>query len=108
MTISVRKFICNHDGIGSKQQSYVKIVPIPKCSGQYTDQTGEFVNIVGFECRGLELEAWLPSRDFSAETTDGVMFEEVDLSDPDGWAEYDEQNDKSVSITELSWRIVRT
>jgi hypothetical protein len=31
----------------------------------------------------------------------------MDLSDPDGWAEYDERNDRALSITEIEYKIVR-
>jgi hypothetical protein len=93
--------------VGSRQQSYIKIVPLHKCSGEYSNQEAEFQAILGLECRGLEIERWIPSVDFVVETVDGVQFCDVDLSDPDGWAEYDERNDKAVSITDLGFRIVR-
>lgn len=93
--------------LGAKQQSYIKIVNIPKCNGEYSNQSGEFQTILGLECRGLEIERWIPSTDFVVETLDGTIFENVDLSDSDGWAEYDERNDKSVSITDVESNIIR-
>jgi hypothetical protein len=82
-------------------------VSLHKCTGEYSNQNGEFQAILGLECRGLDLERWIPSIDFIAESVDGTIFENVDLSDPDGWAEYDERNDKAVSVTELEYKIVR-
>lgn len=49
----------------------------------------------------------MPSIDFVVETFDGTEFHNVDLSDPDGWAEYDDRNDKAVTITGLEYQIVR-
>ena len=94
---------------GSKQQSYIKIVPLEKCSWEYrADQSGEFVRIIGFECRGLTIDRWIPTAsDFSGETTSGFMFDAVDLTDGDGWTEYDEQAGEAVSVMELEHRIVR-
>ena len=42
---------------------------------------------------------------FSAKTTCGYVFSEVNLSDD--WAEYDEENDLSVSIVNLEHKIER-
>mmetsp|Transcript_26686 Transcript_26686/g.39648 ORF Transcript_26686/g.39648 Transcript_26686/m.39648 type:complete len:162 (+) Transcript_26686:95-580(+) len=95
---------------GTHHQSYIKIVDLKKCSGIYTAEDaagGKFVPILGLECRGLEIERWVPEVDFVVETADGTIFEDVDLSDSDGWAEYDEENDAAVSITELESVIER-
>lgn len=63
--------------------------------------------IIGWECRGLEVQRWIPNIDFVVETKDGTIYENVDLSDSDGWAEYDEENDVAVSITDLQFIIER-
>lgn len=63
--------------------------------------------ILGFECRGLDVVKWIPEIDFIVETTGGTTYHSVDLSDSDGWAEYDEDNDAAVSITDLEYVIER-
>jgi hypothetical protein len=107
---------------GSNKQSYINVVPMRGVTGQYTaDDSGSFVPIVAFECRGkasslgamrrkyatyigAEPVAWHPKVDFVVESTGGTLFENVDLSERD-WADYDEENDVPVSVTELEYTI---
>ena len=94
----------------SKQHAHIKIMPLDKkmSPGCYPVQkAGEFVKIAAFECRGLSLERWIPGTDFSGEGETGTVFSAVDLSDPDGWTDYDEGADESVSVMNLEHRIVR-
>lgn len=92
----------------SKQHAYIKIVPMHKEAGVYPiEKAGEFVKIVAFECRGLTLENWKPGADFFAESPVGTIFRDVDLTDPDGWTDYDEEAGEAVSIMNLEFRIVR-
>ena len=93
---------------GSKQQSYIKIVRLEKCSGEYSgSDSGSFVRIVGFECRGLVIDRWIPTVDFEVETSSGVIIEGgADLSDGD-WADFDDRANQSVSVINLEHRIVR-
>ena len=87
------------------QQAYIKLVDVKKVDGTYkSDDSGKWVTILGMECRGLVPTTWKPSTDFHVKTIGGAMFESVDLSDGD-WAEYDEENDASVSITNLESKI---
>ena len=53
---------------------------------------------------GVEPTACLRGTDFVAESIGGAIFENVDLTDGD-WAEYDEDNDTSVSITNVVYSI---
>jgi hypothetical protein len=93
---------------GSNQHAYIKIVPMHRQTGEYPiEKSGEFVKVAAFECRGLSLERWLPGDDFFAEAPGGNIFPEVDLTDPDGWTEYDEKAGEPVSIMNLEHRIVR-
>ena len=91
---------------GEREQSHIKIVPIKKVDGCYrADKSGNFVQILAMECRGLTPIKWHPMCDFSATSAGGFTFDEVDLSDD--WAEYDENNDMSVSIMGLESKIER-
>lgn len=65
---------------------------------------GQWVSVLGLECRGVVPVRWRPFRDFIAESTEGHYFEDVDLSEGD-WAEYDEENDLSVSITNVEAKV---
>jgi hypothetical protein len=90
---------------GNKQQAYIKIVDLKNVTGNYTeDNSGKWVAVLGLECRGIVPKSWKVSRDFVAESTGGHFFEDVDLSDGD-WAEYDEENDLSVSITNVECKV---
>ena len=91
---------------GDREQSHIKIVPIKKVDGTYkATDSGNYVQILAMECRGLVPVKWHPMCDFSATSTGGFKFDEVDLSDD--WAEYDEENDDSVSIMGLESKIER-
>ncbi len=90
---------------GNKQQAYIKIVDIKGVTGNYTeDNAGKWVTVLGLECRGIVPIAWKVGRDFIAESSGGHFFEDVDLGDGD-WAEYDEENDASVSVTNVESKV---
>ena len=66
--------------------------------------SGEFVPIMGFDCRGLEITKWTPTEGLVVKSTGGTTWEDVNLGeDPDGWFEYCEQGGESVGITELEF-----
>jgi hypothetical protein len=93
---------------GSKSQAYIKMLDMKAGTGDYTeDANGQYATVALFECRGLELVSYVPGMDFSAESTGGGKFEEVDMSEGD-WADYDEDNDLAVSITNLESTIEKT
>lgn len=71
-----------------------------------SEHSGNFVPVLAFECRGMEPYALHCLGDeFVVESEGGVKFDEdVDLSDGD-WAEYDEENDASVSMSEFEAKI---
>lgn len=69
-------------------------------------KSGEFVPVMGFECRGLELEAWYPTKGAVIKSTGGTVWKDVDLSeDPDGWFEYCENASDSVGVTDIQFEI---
>ena len=72
--------------------------------GEYTSEdNGAFKPVVVFDCRGVEPSNWYPVGPFQVESAGGATFSEVDLSDKDGWVEYDEENDSSVTIQDLAF-----
>ncbi len=93
----------------SPHQSYIKIVDLKKVSGSYlADQSGGvMVPILGLECRGLIPVRWVPGVDGTCVSVGGKVFEDVDLQEGD-WAEYDDENDLAVSITNLEHCIERS
>lgn len=101
---------------GGAQQAYIKIVEIPAKKGgkdfksTYTaDDSGKWVRFVAMEARGIDIDKWIVTDDFGkAFGATGTVFDEVDLSDADdGWCDYDEKADASVSINEVQTRITR-
>jgi hypothetical protein len=90
---------------GSKHQSYMKIIDVKNVTGRYaSEDSGKWLTILGLECRGIVPTRWIPGSDFIVESDGGHYFESVDLSDRD-WADYDEDNDLSVSITNVECKI---
>eukprot|EP00729_Bicosta_minor_P002985 gene2985-8621_t len=77
------------------------LMPLTKEEGGAID-----VPIAAFECRGCEPVKWTPTGGYtckgagSAEKTFEVDFED------DEWADYDDANDASVQITEITHRFV--
>ena len=70
------------------------------------EDSGNFVPIRGFDCRGLELAKWTPTEGLVVASAGGTKWENVDLgADPDGWFEYCEKCGESVGITELEFEI---
>lgn len=65
------------------------------------EDSGNFVPIVAFECRGAIPVSWTPSGFYSA---DG--FNSVDLSNGE-WYEVDPDTCESISITGVEWKIER-
>jgi hypothetical protein len=72
-----------------------------------SDDNGDFVPVLAMECRGLEPYAFHPLGDeFKVVSQGGTVFADgVDLSEGD-WADYDEENDMSVSVNEFEAKII--
>ena len=70
------------------------------------DDSGNFSPILAVECRGsIEPYAFFPmGEEFVVTSTSGKTFtENVDLSEGD-WADYDEENDEPVSISDIKFK----
>lgn len=69
-------------------------------------QSEEWTPVMGFECRGLELVNFYPTKGVVVKSAGGTTWTDVDLSeDPDGWFEYCEKGGDSVGITEFAFEI---
>ena len=92
---------------GAKQQSTCSVVDVKKLTtGSITAaQSGEFVPVVAFECRGLVPLKWHPSSDFTATTEGGHTFADIDLQDGD-WGEYCEEEDIALAVTDLEHKFL--
>ncbi|KAH3933744.1 hypothetical protein HBI25_176670 [Parastagonospora nodorum] len=65
------------------------------------------VNILEFDCRGLEFTEFKAEGEFLATGTDtGTKFASIDLAE-DEWFDYDEKAGEEVSITGVTWEIRR-
>jgi hypothetical protein len=72
-----------------------------------SEHSGMSIPILALECRGLEPYEFhcLGGDQFIVESQGGVQFEsDIDFTDGD-WAEYDEQNDASVSVENFVLKI---
>lgn len=77
--------------------------------GTYRSQMEEWVPVACMECRGLKPIKVHIGHDFDVTSSAGTVFEEADFGlDGQGyeWAEYDEKNDLSVTVSNLQARIV--
>ena len=72
-----------------------------------SDDSGTFVPILAMECRGVEPYAFHPmGNEFIVISEGGNTFEEdVDLSEGD-WADYDMENNNSLSICEFESKFI--
>jgi hypothetical protein len=69
------------------------------------EDSGKWVPIVGFDCRGLEPVAFHAENGWKAVSTGGTVFEDVDLRDD--WADFCDKADESVGVYSLEGRFVR-
>lgn len=88
---------------GASAQSYIKLISVKNVSGEYKS-SGQWVTILGMECRGLVPSNWIPGIDFNATSTGGTQFEGIDLTEKE-WADYDEENDQSVSVMNVESKL---
>jgi len=70
------------------------------------EDSEKYVPVLALDCRGIEPYAFHPmGSEFIVESEGGMMFEEdVDLREGD-WAEYDDENDIAVGITDFESKI---
>lgn len=94
-----------------KHQAYIKVLHISKAkkgaTGVYTNP-GEWTPILCCEVRGLKITKWIPGTDFDVVATCGTKFAAADVPfspDEADWYDVDDNNE-SVSITELEGRLV--
>ncbi|GMH39908.1 hypothetical protein BSKO_07812 [Bryopsis sp. KO-2023] len=85
----------------SKKEAYINVVEIKGVTRDYLEaDNGEFVPMIGFECRGVEPIAYRPEDGFLVESTGGKRFEDVDISEKD-WCDFDEDAGVPVGVYEL-------
>ena len=92
---------------GSSQQAYIKIIKLKACKEAFTSDDTGFVRMVALECRGLDIDAWTVTTDFKAKGTENTVFYDVDLSDEDGWCDFDEKTQEPVSVSGVETRITK-
>lgn len=63
--------------------------------------------LISFECRNCEIEEWHPADGYVIVSEGGTKFEDVEFEDGE-WAEYDEENDCSVGVSDLSSTITQS
>ncbi|DBB17979.1 hypothetical protein WJX82_000373 [Trebouxia sp. C0006] len=91
----------------AKSAASLSVISVKKVTRDYTAQDDrQFVSIIGFECRGMDIINWHPEDGFRVESTSGQVFDNVDLSDAE-WVDYDEKLGESVGIMELEHKFVK-
>ena len=71
----------------------------------YTE-SGQWQPMLCCECRGLEPTTYFPgTTEFIIQSSGGTKFtEDVDLSDPDGWTDYDADHDLPVAVSQIEFK----
>jgi hypothetical protein len=87
-----------------KRESSANILSVNK----WTFSGNDWQTMVIVECRGLEFTRWFPNNPFTVTSSGGSTFNDVDLSDEDGWVDYDEKVGEEVSIMDISHRFTKT
>merc|ERR1712142_623914 len=94
-------FICS---FGEPRKATLNVIQIKGLTRAITsDDSGEWVPIVAFECRGMDVTGWYPGDGFRCVSEGGVDMGEVNLSED--YCDYDEDNDIMVQAINLEWRI---
>ena len=91
--------------IKGQPKAHITIVNVKKVTGTYSESdAGKYHTILGLECRGCVPKEWLFGTEFNAITSNDKVFSMIDLSDKDGWYDYDEDNDCSVSVQNFEYK----
>eukprot|EP00516_Mucochytrium_quahogii_P005113 CAMPEP_0203761098 /NCGR_PEP_ID=MMETSP0098-20131031/14263_1 /ASSEMBLY_ACC=CAM_ASM_000208 /TAXON_ID=96639 /ORGANISM=" , Strain NY0313808BC1" /LENGTH=145 /DNA_ID=CAMNT_0050654951 /DNA_START=1907 /DNA_END=2341 /DNA_ORIENTATION=+ len=82
---------------GSNKESYLNVFEPKGCQKFLSsDKTGEFVPVIGFECRGLEPVEWnMKDGTFKCVSVSGKEFDDVEFTEGD-WYDYDDDAGESV------------
>mmetsp|Transcript_21630 Transcript_21630/g.55494 ORF Transcript_21630/g.55494 Transcript_21630/m.55494 type:complete len:162 (+) Transcript_21630:182-667(+) len=87
-----------------RKHATINIEHVKKYTRAYAEaDSGSFVPIIGFDCRGAEPVDWTPQGGFRIESTGGAVFDNVDLKEKE-WCDYDEKAELSVGVYELEWK----
>ncbi|ETV96767.1 hypothetical protein H310_10075 [Aphanomyces invadans] len=92
---------------GAKKESQLTIIrDVKKLTRPITGaDSGEFVPVVGFDCRGLEPVAWYPEGGYTLTSAGGTaVFRDVNLAED--WSEYDEDGEQAVGIYSIEHKFV--
>ena len=91
--------------IKGQPKAHITIVNVKKVTGSYNEaDASKYHTVLGLECRGCVPKEWLLGTEFNAITGSGKIFNMIDLSDKDGWYDYDEDNDCSVSVQNFEYK----
>lgn len=82
---------------GSKNEASLNVLEVKGVTREVTgDDSGKWVPVVAFECRGMEPVAYHPEDEWQATGGGGQKFEQVDLRED--WADFDEKLGEPVSV----------
>nr|CEL68361.1 TPA: C1orf123, related [Neospora caninum Liverpool] len=87
---------------GSKQTSTLNVQDVKNVTRRtYTaEDSGKFVPVVAFECRGVEPVKWYPADGYVVKSKKAT-FRDVELSED--WVDYDQDANLSVGIYNVEW-----
>ncbi|CDJ44744.1 hypothetical protein, conserved [Eimeria tenella] len=89
---------------GSKHAATINVEHVKGVTRPYTAaDSGQFVPIISFECRGVEPTRWTPTTGCAIKGPKSV-FEEADIAED--WADFDEAANQSVGVYGLEFDFV--
>jgi len=81
-----------------KMEATVNVIKKGSCN-----KSDAWVRVLVFETRGLEFTKWKPT-EANVIAKSGAEFNEADISDADGFSDFDEKNNSAVSIMNIEHR----
>lgn len=69
------------------------------------DDNGAYKPLIEMDCRGCEPTTFVPLSDFTCRNVDSNQpFTEVDFSEENEWADYDEKSGQTVGVYEFQYQ----
>ncbi|KAH8739163.1 hypothetical protein FG386_001030 [Cryptosporidium ryanae] len=86
-----------------KRQSTISCVKLNNISNMKVtfENSGKFVPIAAFDCRGINITKWNPTFGYVAVSNSGKKFDNIDLSELE-WCDFDENTNESVGIYNIT------
>ena len=94
--------------VDKNHHATISVVDIPKVTKSTIQRedadSGKYTAVIGFDCRGCEVKAWIPTGFYKARTPSGFEFDEVDLASGE-WYDVEPESNLPVGILSVKYKI---